>query len=193
MSLLRSVPAMTFVLLASAASALATLPACGGRSIGDDLTSTPDPTIPVTPNDAGPDAPVVCNGPNLACDPGDDSVGSEANCGAADDCYSRTGCTGSVLWCAHHAVAQCGAVPRCDNGDREVGACPGGSPNSGFNCYPRTLCGSTILCVHQDACTSLPQCDPGDKEVTDINTCTMKGVSCYPVTACNYTIHCYTP
>jgi hypothetical protein len=172
--------------------------ACGGKSIAnDDLTSTLDPTDPTTPptttKDAGADAPKQCNGVNLACDPGDQSVGSEAACGNADYCYSRTGCPGSILWCAHRNVVQCGAIPRCDQGDDEVVACPDGGPNSGLTCYPRTVCGSTILCVHHDACTALPSCNPGDIEVTDINTCTMKGISCYPVTECNYTIHCYTP
>ena len=99
---------------------------------------------------------------------------------------------GAILWCAHRNV-QCGAIPRCDKGDDQVVACPDGGPNSGLTCYPRTVCGSTILCVHRDACTALPSCNPGDVEVTDINTCTMKGITCYPVTECNYTIHCYTP
>jgi hypothetical protein len=181
------------MLVASAISLLAV--ACGGRSIGnDDLTGTPDPTdpSPIVPNDAGPDAPTQCNGVNLACDPGDQSVGSEAACGDADYCYSRTGCPGSILWCAHHTV-QCGAVPRCDKGDDEVAACPDGGPNSSLTCYPRTVCSSTILCVHHDGCAALPSCNPGDVEVTDIGTCSMKGISCYPVTECNYTIHCYTP
>ena len=182
-----------------AVSALALLAvACGGKSIAnDDLVATPEPTDPTaphpTPGDAGPDAPVQCNGVNLACDPGDVSVGSEAACGNADYCYSRTGCPGAILWCAHRTV-QCGAIPRCDQGDEEVTSCPFGPAGSGASaCYSRTVCGSTILCLHQDACTALPSCNPGDKEVTDINTCTMKGVSCYPVTECNYTIHCYTP
>lgn len=167
--------------------------ACGGKSIGnDDLTSTPVPTDPTTPSDAGPDAPKQCNGVNLACDPGDESVGSEAACGNADYCYSRTGCPGSILWCAHR-TAQCGAIPRCDQGDEEVTSCPFHPAGSGITCTPRTVCGSTILCVHRDACTALPSCNPGDVEVTDINTCAMKGISCYPVTECNYTIHCYTP
>jgi hypothetical protein len=47
--------------------------------------------------------------------------------------------------------------------------------------------------VHTDKCTALPSCQPGDKEVTDITTCSMKGIACYEVTECNYTIHCYTP
>jgi len=170
--------------------------ACGGKSLSnDDLVAPSDPTDPSDPSkpakDAGPDAPVTCNGPNLACDPGDLSVGSEAGCGNADYCYSRTGCPGAILWCAHYGMAQCGAVPRCDQGDEEVTACPGGA--QGITCYSRTLCGSTIQCVHQDKCTALPSCNPGDKEVTDITTCSMMGISCYPVTECNYTIHCYTP
>ena len=193
MTLARSIFAATALSLLAALSA-----ACGGKSLGnDDLMGTPDPTNPTTPptptGDAGPDAPVQCNGVNLACDPGDVSVGSEAGCGNADYCYSRTGCPGAVLWCAHRTV-QCGAIPRCDQGDQQVTGCPGGPPGAGGDaCYPRTVCGSTIFCLHHDACTSLPSCNPGDKEVTDITTCTMKNVSCYPVTECNYTIHCYTP
>ena len=173
--------------------------ACGGKSIAnDDLTTTPDPTLPThpvtPPGDAGPDAPVQCNGRNLACDPGDVSVGSEASCGNADYCYSRTGCPGAILWCAHYGTTQCGAVPSCDKGDVEVSGCPGGPPGTGNDaCYPRTVCGSTIFCLHHDACTSLPSCNPGDKEVTDITTCSMPAISCYAVTECNYTIHCYTP
>jgi hypothetical protein len=181
-------------LFAVAVSLLAV--ACGGRSIGDDLTGTPSPpdaATPVSP-DAGPDAPTQCNGPNLACDPGDELVPSEAACGKADYCYSRTGCPGSQIWCAHRNGPQCGAIPRCDNGDMQVQACPDGGPNSGLTCYPRTLCGSTIQCVHHEVtCTALPSCQPGDIEVTSISTCSMKGVSCYAVTECNYTIHCYTP
>ncbi len=135
------------LVLVTAGSVLA---ACSGASIGDDLTTTPehnDPPPPVFPKaDAGPDAPRPCNGPNLACDPGDDSVGSEANCGNADYCYSRTGCSNVVLWCAHHEGVRCGAVPRCDPGDTEVSACPGGP--KGITCYARTVCGSTIECAH---------------------------------------------
>ena len=181
------------VLVASAVSLLAV--ACGGKSIGDDLSTTPNPSDPTTPivPDAGPDAPVQCNGVNLACDPGDRLVASEAACGTADYCYSRTGCPGSLIWCAHREQV-CTAIPVCDQGDQEVQACPDGGPKSGITCYPRTLCGGTIQCVHHEAsCTALPSCQPGDIEVTSISTCSMKGVSCYSVTECNYTIHCYTP
>jgi hypothetical protein len=177
-------------------SALAVLvAACGGKSLSnDDLTAPSDPTDPTDPTnpgkDAGPDGPVVCNGPNLACDSGDQAVGSEAGCGNADYCYSRTGCAGSLLWCAHYGKVQCGAVPRCDQGDEEA-PCPGGL--KGVTCYSRTACGSTIQCVHTDKCSALPSCNPGDTEVTDITTCSMKGIDCYEVTACNFAIHCYTP
>jgi hypothetical protein len=188
MTLVRSVVMMV--------SAMALLAACGGKTSGDDLTSTPNPNnpspTPTTTPGPDPTAPKPCNGPSLACDPGDVSVGSEANCGKADYCYSRTGCPGDVLWCAHRTV-QCGAIPRCDQGDEQVIQCPDPAPNSAITCYPRTVCGSTIQCVHRDACTSLPSCQPGDIEVTAISTCSMKGVSCYSVTECNYTIHCYTP
>ena len=180
------------LLVISAVSLLAV--ACGGKSLGDDLTGTPTPTdaaTPVTP-DAGPDAPVQCEGAALLCDSGDVLLPTEGACGAADYCYSRTGC-GSLIWCAHRNP-QCGAIPRCDSGDTEVKACPDGGPNSGVTCYPRTLCGSTIQCLHHEAsCTALPSCQPGDIEVTSISTCSMKGVNCYAVTECNYTIHCYTP
>lgn len=183
------------LLAASALSVL--LVACGGKSLGnDDLLTTPDPTEPTKPvisADAGPDAP-ACSFNAAVCDPGDVAVANEAKCGAADYCYSRRGgCPDSLLWCAHY-TAQCGAIPRCDSGDTEVSGCPGGPPSGGGDtCYPRTACGSTIFCLHHDACKSLPQCNPGDVEVTDITTCSMKGISCYPVTECNYTIHCYTP
>ncbi len=192
MTLARSLSLRIFVV-----SALSLLTAaCGGKSIGnDDLTSTPDPTEPppVVTNDAGPAAP-RCSFNAAVCDAGDVPVASEASCGDADYCYSRrSDCSDSLLWCAHRKVVQCGAIPRCDKGDDQVVACPDGGPNGGLTCYPRTLCGSTILCVHHDACAALPSCNPGDVEVTDINTCAMKGISCYPVTECNYTIHCYTP
>jgi hypothetical protein len=194
MTLARSVSrqtSLTSVVVVSAISLLAA--ACGGKSIGDDLTSAPDTTDPTTTSDAGPDSPPACTFNGAVCDPGDVAVGSEANCGSADYCYTRRGgCPNALLWCAHRSV-QCGAIPRCDQGDEQVTACPSGPPGSGITCTPRTVCGSTILCLHRDACTALPSCNPGDKEVTDINTCTMKGISCYPVTECNYTIHCYTP
>ncbi|MDB5215389.1 MAG: hypothetical protein JWO86_3316 [Myxococcaceae bacterium] len=188
MTLARSVVVM--------ASAMALLAACGGKSIGDDLSSTPDPNNPnpnpIPSQDAGPDAP-GCTFNGARCDPGDVAVASEAGCGDADYCYSRrAGCPDALLWCAHRTV-QCGAIPRCDQGDEQVTQCPDPAPNSALTCYPRSVCGSTIQCVHRDACTSLPSCQPGDIEVTAISTCSMKGVSCYSVTECNYTIHCYTP
>lgn len=180
-------------LLAVAVSLLAV--ACGGRSIGDDLTGTPTPTDAATPvADGGPDAPTGCTFNGARCDEGDVPVANEAACGDAT-CYSRqAGCPGSLLWCAHRNGPQCGAIPRCDKDDTEVKACPDGGPSSGVTCYPRTVCGSTIQCVHHEAsCTALPSCQPGDIEVTSISTCSMKGVACYAVTECNYTIHCYTP
>ena len=182
------------LLVVSAVALLAV--ACGGKSIGDDLTGTPattDAATPVTP-DAGPDAP-ACTFNGARCDAGDIAVATEAGCGDADYCYSRqAGCPGALLWCAHRNGPQCGAIPRCDMGDMEVASCPDGGPNSGLTCYPRTLCGSTIHCLHHEAsCTALPSCQPGDIEVTSISTCSMKGVNCYAVTECNYTIHCYTP
>ena len=179
--------------LAVVIASIALLPGCGGRSLGDELNSRVDPN---TPADAGPDGRIVCHDPTIECDPGDQSVASEAACGDAQYCYSRSGsCGGAPVWCAHLKTVQCGAIPRCDQGDTEVASCPPPppGPDNGFSCYPRTLCGSTIQYVHRDTYKTLPACDPGDKKVTSIDTCTMPGVSCYSRTACNFTIHCYTP
>lgn len=192
MALARSVSALVL----SSSIAVALLAGCGGRSIGDDLTGPSNPQNPSTPTDpnnpTNPVDPPACPAIAPACDPGDRTVGSEAECSGADYCYSRTqACSKSVVWCAHDGVAQCDAVPTCDAGDKQVATCPGGP--SGFVCYPRTLCGATIQCLHVDACKALPQCNPGDVEVTAITTCSQPGVKCYPVTECNFTIHCYTP
>jgi hypothetical protein len=193
MALARSLSVLASVVLASS---LAVLAGCGGKSLaGDDLNDPNNPNDPSDPNDPNkPDAsdPPACPAIAQACDPGDVSVGSEANCGGADYCYSRTEtCTNSILWCAHNKPPQCKAIPTCDDGDKQVNGCP--PLPKGASCYPRTACGSTIQCVHYDACKSLPQCDPGDVEVMMIDTCSKPGISCYSRTACNFTIHCYTP
>jgi hypothetical protein len=192
MALARSVSVLLSVVVVSS---LALLSGCTGRIVGEDLTAPADPTDPADPADpADPDSG-VCAAIAPACDPGDENVGSEANCGTADYCYSRTEtCNKSVVWCAHR-TSQCEAIPTCDQGDSEVTACPKATPgdNGGVTCYPRTLCGSTILCAHKDACKALPSCNAGDKEVTEVATCTKPGVSCYSRTACNFTIYCYTP
>jgi hypothetical protein len=184
----------SFVASVLVASSLVVLAGCGGKSLaGDDLN---DPNHPVDPNDPNePDAsgPEACPSIALVCDPGDESVGSESNCGGADYCYSRTSSCGgtSTIWCAHNKPPQCKAIPTCDDGDKQVNACPP-LPN-GASCYSRTACGNTIQCVHGGACKSLPKCDPGDVEVMAIDTCSQPGVSCYARTECNFTIHCYTP
>ena len=192
MSLARFAMSLAAKVRVVAFASVTLLAGCGGKSIGDDLTgpnNPNNPSYPPTPIDPNPPA---CSTIAPACDPGDRSVGSEAGCADADYCYSRTQeCNGSTVWCAHDEVVQCEAIPACDKGDRPVSVCPKTSP--GITCYPRTLCGSTIQCVHADACKALPQCEVGDIEVTAINTCSQPGVSCYAVTACNFTIHCYTP
>jgi hypothetical protein len=173
------------------ASSLALLAGCGGKSLADDDLN--DPNHPNDPNKPDAIAPDACPSIAAVCDPGDEDVGSEANCSGADYCYSRTqSCGGSwTFWCAHNKPAQCRSIPTCDDGDKQVKACPP-LPN-GASCYPRTSCGSTIQCVHYDACKGLPTCDPGDVEVMAIDTCSKPGVSCYSRTECNFTIHCYTP
>jgi hypothetical protein len=191
MALVRSVSLFaSLVVLASSAL----LGGCGGKTIGDDLTA---PNNPNNPNDPPPD-PVdpVCPAIAPACDPGDRSVGSEAGCGGADYCYSRTqACSQSVVWCAHDEVDQCDAVPTCNKGDVTVSMCPASTPvGVRLSCYTRSVCGTTISCVHpESACTALPQCNAGDIEVTAIDTCSKPGIDCYPVSECNFTIHCYTP
>jgi len=194
MTRVRSVSALASVVVLSSVALLA-VAGCGGRSIGDDLTGPTNPTNPTTPTDPpDPTDPTACPAIAPACDPGDRSVGSEASCAGADYCYSRTQeCNKSVVWCAHDEPAQCEAIPTCDKGDKQVTACPTSGPSAGLVCYPRTLCGSTIQCLHSDACKALPQCHAGDIEVTAIDTCSKPGISCYPVSECNFTIHCYTP
>lgn len=179
----------------AAVAALALLVGCSGKTIGDDLSATPYPTLPA---DGGNDGPPTCTEIAPACDPGDEQFGSEQSCTSAggDYCYSRAAsCGSSLVWCGHRTVVQCTAIPTCDEGDTQVPTCPTPppGPDNGFSCYPRTLCGSTIQCLHRDACKALPACNPGDKEVVDIDTCSKPGVSCYSRTACNFTIHCYTP
>ncbi len=197
-----SVVPMTLARWASAVvvSSVALLAGCGGKTIGDDLTVTPthptnptDPTDPTPTDDAGPP---VCPAIAPACDPGDRSVGSEARCGGADYCYSRTqACSNTVVWCAHDKGVQCDAVPTCNKGDTAVSMCPASLPiGVHLTCYTRTACGATIGCVQpESACTALPHCTAGDVEVMAIDTCSKPGISCYPVTECNFTIHCYTP
>lgn len=194
MALARSV---TLLLSVVVLSSLAALTGCTARAVGEDLTAPADPTDPSDPSDPVDPAPDsgVCPALAPTCDPGDDTVGSEAGCDGADYCYSRSvACTKAVIWCAHR-TSQCAAYPSCDAGDNEVTACPKPAPGDGggVTCYPRTLCGSTILCSHKDACKALPSCNPGDKEVTEVATCTKPGVACYSRTACNFTIYCYTP
>ena len=194
MVLARCVPALVFVLVLSA---LPVLTGCSGRTVGVDLTSPTDP-YPRPPNDPNdPNDPVdpvdpgVCDAAALACDPGDVGVGNEDSCAGAEYCYSRTdACTKSVIWCAHRKAPDCKALPTCNPGDSQVSSCPGGN---GSTCYPRTTCGTTILCWHRDACTALPACNPGDKEVTAVDTCSKPGVTCYSRTECNFTLYCYTP
>ncbi len=184
MALVRSLSGLASALVVSSVVLLA---GCGGKSIGDDLTVNPNPTDPRDPRDPRPIDPPNCDTSAPACDFGDESALSEASCKGADYCYSRAhACNGAVVWCAHRN-AQCDAVPSCDKGDTQVKSCPGGT---GISCYPRTLCGSTITCMHRDACLALPECDPGDKEVVDISTCKQPGAACYSRTACNFTIWC---
>jgi hypothetical protein len=177
------------------ASSVALLAGCGGKSIGDDLVTKPaDPTDPAKPTDPVGPYP-ACPGSAPACDAGDRTVASEASCGPADYCYSRTeACSGIVVWCAHDKPPSCNAVPVCDKGD-VTSPCPASTPvGVRLSCYSRTACGTTISCVHpESACTALPHCQAGDVEVTAIDTCSKPGISCYPVTECNFTIHCYTP
>lgn len=165
--------------LATLALVTSSLLACGGRLAGEDLTSPPPD---------GADPPEGCPAIAPACDPGDEQVDSEAACGRAGSCYSRSStCQGSrtTIWCAG-PTERCLAEPTCDAGDRQVTSCA-----SGETCYTRTTCGSTILCARpKDACKALPTCDPGDVEVTKIDTCEEEGVSCYSRTTCGVTIWC---
>lgn len=180
---------MTLVRAALVVASLALVAGCGGKSIGDEINTDPNPTDPNNPpNDPNdPNNPPACDTSAPACDLGDDTVGSEAGCKGADYCYSRAHkCNGAVVWCAHR-TAQCEAIPQCDQGDTQVKSCPGGT---GISCYPRSVCGSTITCMHRDACLALPECDLGDKEVVDINTCKQAGAQCYSRTACNFTLWC---
>jgi len=192
MALARSLSVLLSVVVVSS---LAALTGCSGTTIGNDLTTPVDPTDPTDPADPKPDSgPCAAIAP--ACDPGDDNVGSEANCKNADYCYSRTEpCNKTVVWCAHPRPSQCAAYPSCDGGDFEVETCPGGAGpgGAGLACYTRTLCGATILCSHQETCKALPACNAGDKEVTQVDTCGKPGVTCYSRSACNFTIYCYTP
>lgn len=172
------------------AASLALLAGCSGKTAGADLNTPQDPTDPTDPTHPADAAP-TCTELAAACDPGDDSVGSEANCGSADYCYSRTaGCSTTVVWCAHRK-AQCAAVPTCDKGDAQFASCPPGPV--GTTCYTRTMCGSTIACLHQNDCNAIPVCDPGDKQAVDPTTCSKPNVSCYSRTTCGVSITCYTP
>ena len=188
MTLARSVSALVSVVVVSSFTLLA---GCSGKTVGVDLTGPVDPNDPADPADPSDPDGGQCAAIAAACDPGDESVGSEGNCTNAEYCYSRTEtCTKSVVWCAHRNPPQCAAYPSCDTGDTPVASCPGGT---GVSCYPRTVCGTTITCLHKDACKALPSCNAGDKEVTAVDTCTKPGVTCYSRTACNFTIYCYTP
>jgi hypothetical protein len=180
-------------------TSFAVLAGCSGKVVGGDLISgKPDPTDPNDPNDPGdpndPNDPTdpVCSPAPPACDVGDVSFASESACksGGAAYCYSRgAACRKQVIWCGH-LDAQCDAIPTCEAGDTTVTACPSGGPgNNGF-CYPRTLCGSTILCYHQDSCTARPACDAGDKEVLEPSMCLIPGALCYKRSQCGVTITC---
>ncbi len=180
-------------------AALALLAGCSGTPVGSDLTSKPDPTDPTEPTDPTPPTdPTKCTALAPACDPGDLAFGSDSACRANDAayCYSRTDtCSKAVLWCGHPRQPACGAIPRCDTGDSQVSACPSGGPGNGGNiCYPRTVCGTTILCFHQGGCTALPKCDPGDTQVGDPSQCfKTPPLTCYKRAVCNVTITCAKP
>jgi hypothetical protein len=186
---------LTSVVVVASLAVLGVL-GCSGKDVGSDLYGKVDPVQP-TPGDAGPDVN-NCADFAPACDPGDDNVGSEANCAGADYCYSRsTGCGDTLVWCAHR-TEQCNAHPGCDAGDSQVTTCPAPPPGpgggaGGYTCYARSACGTTIQCLHQEVCKALPACNPGDLEVMQVDTCNQPGVKCYSVSACNVTIHCYTP
>lgn len=188
MTLARSVSMLVVTSLAALAL-LASAPACSGKTIGDDLTTKPEPTDPTNPTD-----PRQCTAIAVACDAGDVSLGSEKSCNAsgADYCYSRTEpCSKSVLWCGHF-TAHCKSVPFCDPGDTQVSGCPGADPGPGSSCYPRTACGNTILCFHS-GCTP-PKCDPGDAQVGDPSQCFQNPpLSCYSRASCNISITCARP
>lgn len=194
MTLARSASALVLVI-----SSLAIAAGCGGRVVGNDLTQPTDPNQPTPVDPNRPiDPPVACSDIAPACDPNDTSVGSEANCGSAAYCYSRStggtaGCPSTLVWCAAGRPVECNIAPVCDKGDSQLvgSGCPPGP--AGTSCYTRTACGNSVTCFLKDACTALPSCNAGDVEVVDIDTCAKPGVSCYPVTACNFTIHCYTP
>lgn len=81
---------------------------------------------------------------------------------------------------------QCGAVPRCDEGDLEV-ASSSGCLQDDARCYSRSLCGATVWCTGQvDVCEAVPECQPG---FVQVKTCPADA-SCFPVTLCGATIFC---
>lgn len=175
---------------------LALLAGCSGTPGGRDLIGpAPDPTDPADPSDPSdppPTVPPACPAIAPACDQGDYQAASEGECKTlrADYCYSRaTTCNGAVtstIWCAR-LPAQCTAVPTCDAGDKQVTQC---SDGVGVSCYNRSMCGSTILCMHQEQCKALPTCDAGDTPYATYATCQQSGKACYSRTTCGTTIWC---
>lgn len=184
------------------AASVALVAGCGGKSNGNELASTPATPIDSTKPTPDPIPPPngVCPVLPPECDPGDREIPSEqADCAGGDYCYAfQVACTSDLIWCRHDKVANCVAVPTCDEGDTPVAefvACsastPSGEPS---RCYTRSVCGSSYQCVKPDAsCPPLPQCNPGDVAATTKRTCNMPGRICYPVTGCGLTIQCYRP
>lgn len=172
---------------------LALLTGCSGSPGGRDLIGpAPDPTDPTDPTDPNDPPPTACPAIAPACNPGDTQMSSESECKAArgDYCYSRaTTCNGQVtstIWCTR-LTAQCTAMPTCDAGDKQVTQC---SDATGVTCYNRSMCGSTILCMHQEQCKALPTCDAGDQPYGTYSSCQQSGSPCYSRTVCATTIWC---
>lgn len=189
------ISARLFSVALVAVGSLAAIAGCGGRAAGQDLIAPADPTDP-TPTDptnpTDPDLPCATIAP--ACDRGDNQYASDAQCKAAgsDYCYTRSStCNDRVvssIICGR-PTAQCAAMPVCDEGDRETAGCP---KNAGATCYTRTVCGTTIQCVHQEpTCDGLPSCDPGHTQVPAGSAlCSAPNYTCYSRTVCGTTITC---
>ncbi|MBS2012330.1 MAG: hypothetical protein JST00_05565 [Deltaproteobacteria bacterium] len=167
---------------------------CTGRVAGQDLlVADPDPTNPTNPpTPTDPDLPCATIAP--ACDPADVQYSSDGACKSAgnDYCYTRSStCNGrivSTIICGR-GTSQCDGIPVCDEGDRETAGCP---KDANARCYTRTVCGTTIQCVHYEpTCGAVPSCDGGDALVPAGSAlCSSPSYSCYTRTVCGTTITC---
>lgn len=103
-------------------------------------------------------------------------------------CKKVTTC-GSTIFCQE--LAQCGAVPVCDEGWTEVTGCDGPEPGN-VRCESRTLCGTTIYCENHITCDGLPVCPQGTHEVDPTSErCTQDDLpGCIAQEVCGQQIWC---